>query len=340
MRKSTLTSTAFGALILAASFAAPAYATGGGEGGEGGGGGDHTCQGNANCSTTTNNYDNDTTYNKGGTGIGVGIGVGKGGDATNTNNIDNKDFNANLNIAKGGEGGDVKNSGNSFNANINTAKGGDAEVKNSGNSFNANLNKNVNDIDNKNIQGQAQSLENKNYNQDVNNNKNIQGQAQSNKNYNTNAQGQDQKQGQAQGQGQAQAVENVGNVHIENERPPVNTAYSAALATSEDTCMGSSSIGAQAVSFGVTLGTTWTDDNCRRLKNSRQLVALGYHRAATALMCFDEDVSAAMERAGTPCPNGPAVYIAPPPPAREYVPMAPVPDAPVKKRRKKVLPPK
>ena len=36
----------------------------------------------------------------------------------------------------------------------------------------------------------------------------------------------------------------------------MNTAYSAALTTSEDTCMGSSSIGAQAVSFGITLGTT------------------------------------------------------------------------------------
>jgi hypothetical protein len=108
--------------------------------------------------------------------------------------------------------------------------------------------------------------------------------------------------------------------------------------------MGSSSIGGQAVSFGLTLGTTWTDDNCQRLKNSRQLVALGYHRAATALMCFNEDVKAAMEQAGTPCPNGPAVYVAPPmaePPAREYVPMAPIPDQPRKHhRRKKALPPK
>ena len=39
--------------------------------------------------------------------------------------------------------------------------------------------------------------------------------------------------------------------------------------------MGSSSIGGQAVSFGLSVGTTWTDENCQRLKDSRQLVALG-----------------------------------------------------------------
>jgi hypothetical protein len=93
------------------------------------------------------------------------------------------------------------------------------------------------------------------------------------------------------------------NVNTYNERNPVSTAFAAPLTTGEDTCMGSSSLGAQAVSFGVSIGTTWQDENCQRLKNSRQLVALGYHRAATALMCVDEDVRMAMEEAGTPCPS-------------------------------------
>lgn len=93
------------------------------------------------------------------------------------------------------------------------------------------------------------------------------------------------------------------NVNTYDERDPVHTAYAAPLTSGEDTCMGSSSLGAQAVSFGVSLGTTWQDDNCQRLKNSRQLVALGYHRAATALMCVDDDVREAMEEAGTPCPS-------------------------------------
>ena len=187
--------------------------------------------------------------------------------------------------------------------------------------------------------GGGGDIANINVNKNDNYNKNYN----TNKVYNTNKQYQDQDQHQAQGQlqGQAQSVENVGNVNIENKRPPVNTAYSAALAVGEDTCMGSSSIGGQAVSFGLTIGTTWTDDNCQRLKNSRQLVALGYHRAATSLMCFNDDVRAAMDQAGTPCPSGPAIYVAPPPPPeREYVPMAPVPDQPVRRKRRKLLPPK
>jgi hypothetical protein len=127
----------------------------------------------------------------------------------------------------------------------------------------------------------------------------------------------------------------------------VNTAYAAPLVSGEDTCMGSSSIGAQAVSFGLSIGTTWQDDNCRRLKNSRQMVALGYHRAATALMCVDADVEAAMARAGTPCPNAAAVVAAAPvyyqeAPARQYAAMAPIDDQPVRKKRRvrKALPPK
>jgi len=92
-------------------------------------------------------------------------------------------------------------------------------------------------------------------------------------------------------------------VNNNNPRQPVNTAYAAPLTSGEDTCMGSSSLGAQAVTFGLSIGTTWQDANCRRLKNSRQLVALGYVRAATALMCVDEDVRSAMEEAGTPCPS-------------------------------------
>jgi hypothetical protein len=74
------------------------------------------------------------------------------------------------------------------------------------------------------------------------------------------------------------------------------------LVTGEDTCMGSSSIGGAGVGFGISIGTTWTDENCQRLKNARQLASLGYSRAAIALVCLDEDVQLAMRAAGTPCP--------------------------------------
>jgi hypothetical protein len=254
---------------------------------------------------TNNYYDNDTynnqTYNKGGTGIGVGI--GKGGNAS------------------------VNDSGNSYN-NIDNKNWN----SNSNSNYNKNENNNHNYNSNSNYNSNRNELKNTNYNSD----------------YNSNKQSQGQHQGQAQGQGQAQEVSDSGNssVSINNERPPVSTAYAAPLAAGEDTCMGSSSIGGQGVGFGLTLGTTWTDDNCRRLKNSRQLVSLGYHRAATALMCVDEDVKAAMVAAGTPCPGtqqaavvAPVVYAETAAPA--YVPMAPIADEPVRKRRvKKALPPK
>ncbi|HAH10442.1 MAG TPA: hypothetical protein DCL54_05110 [Alphaproteobacteria bacterium] len=81
----------------------------------------------------------------------------------------------------------------------------------------------------------------------------------------------------------------------------MNTAYAPPLVTGEDTCMGSSSVGGQAVGFGLSIGTTWTDTNCQRLKNSRQLHSLGYQRAAVALMCLNEDVATAMHAAGHPC---------------------------------------
>jgi hypothetical protein len=88
----------------------------------------------------------------------------------------------------------------------------------------------------------------------------------------------------------------------------------------EDTCMGSSSVGAQGMAFGVTVGTTWRDRNCQRLKNSRELSAMGFNRAAVALLCVDDDVRDAMTTAGTPCPGAQiqanASEAAPPAPER------------------------
>jgi hypothetical protein len=244
-------------------------------------------------------------------------------------NVDNENYNSNdsHNKAYGGDakayGGKVEDSGNSnidHSGNSKIDHSGNSKIEDSGNSYVDNHNKNYQDQDQhqKQHQDQHQSIKDSgnSYNQNDNSNSN-------------NAD---------------QSVE-VNNI---SQRAPVNTAYAAPLATGEDTCMGSSSIGAQAVSFGLSIGTTWQDDNCRRLKNSRQLVALGYHRAATSLMCVDEDVRQAMIMAGTPCPNGEAVAVVVPPPVfvpppRNYVPMAPVQDKPVRhhhRRHVEPLPPK
>lgn len=86
-------------------------------------------------------------------------------------------------------------------------------------------------------------------------------------------------------------------------RSAASTAFAAPVIATEDTCMGSSSVGAQGMAFGLSLGTTWRDRNCQRLKNARELSTMGYDTAAVALLCVDVDVQRAMRRAGTPCPG-------------------------------------
>jgi hypothetical protein len=57
------------------------------------------------------------------------------------------------------------------------------------------------------------------------------------------------------------------------------------------------------MAFGLSVGATWRDHNCQRLKNARELAHMGYDNAAVALLCVDIDVRRAMSRAGTPCPG-------------------------------------
>jgi hypothetical protein len=75
------------------------------------------------------------------------------------------------------------------------------------------------------------------------------------------------------------------------------------LTTSNDTCMGSTSGSINGPGFGVGLGTTWTDDNCVMLKNSRELWNMGMKAASMALMCTDVKTRNALEVTGFNCPN-------------------------------------
>jgi outer membrane protein OmpA-like peptidoglycan-associated protein len=86
-------------------------------------------------------------------------------------------------------------------------------------------------------------------------------------------------------------------------RVPVATAFAASLTASQETCMGSRSFGVQTIGFGLSLATTWPDRQCRRIRNARALEDFGYRSAALALLCQDEEVFDAMQRAGTPCPG-------------------------------------
>lgn len=102
-------------------------------------------------------------------------------------------------------------------------------------------------------------------------------------------------------------------------RVPVATAFAASLTASQETCMGSRSFGLQAVSFGLSVATTWPDRQCRRIRNARALEDMGYRSAAIALLCQDEEVFEAMQRAGTPCPGSQLVTFREPERAPEPV---------------------
>lgn len=144
----------------------------------------------------------------------------------------------------------------------------------------------------------------------------------SNRNYNSNGgsayqgQGQGQKQGQDQGQDQAQqntnfqlfdfSATNSGN--IDNPDIPVASAYAPHLWATEDTCMGSTSFGGQAVTFGFTFGSTWRDEDCVRRKDSRELYNMGntmpaLRVAALSRMCQKPDNMQALHAAGLSCPG-------------------------------------
>lgn len=69
-----------------------------------------------------------------------------------------------------------------------------------------------------------------------------------------------------------------------------------------DICSTGVSAGIQTFGFGISGGGSFKDENCERIKLSRQLDSMGMKVAAISLLCQDERVFFAMEMAGTPCP--------------------------------------
>lgn len=75
------------------------------------------------------------------------------------------------------------------------------------------------------------------------------------------------------------------------------------LTSSNDTCMGSTSGSVNVPGFGASVGSTWADENCKMLKNSRELWNMGMKAAALALMCTDVNNREALEMTGFICPQ-------------------------------------
>lgn len=75
------------------------------------------------------------------------------------------------------------------------------------------------------------------------------------------------------------------------------------LTASNDTCMGSTSGSVNVAGFGGSYGTTWTDENCVMLKNSREMWNMGFRAAALARMCMDGMNREAFELTDLECPQ-------------------------------------
>ena len=93
------------------------------------------------------------------------------------------------------------------------------------------------------------------------------------------------------------------NSTTSNIRSSPPSAYAPGVNSSGiDVCSTGASMGVQTFGLGISGGKSFRDENCERIKLSRQLDSMGMKVAAVALLCQDERVFFAMEQAGTPCP--------------------------------------
>lgn len=130
----------------------------------------------------------------------------------------------------------------------------------------------------------------------------------------------DQEQRQQSSQSSSSSAVNSGvNQNIVFTSPPettTNVVYSgtqviknvpstsiAPLTSSNDTCHGSVTGGVSLPGIGIGAGSTYIDENCKRLKNARELWNYGMRAAALALMCNDPENKEALEVTGYKCPN-------------------------------------
>lgn len=98
-------------------------------------------------------------------------------------------------------------------------------------------------------------------------------------------------------------VTSISTTYQAQDRNPVSSAHAAHLTASNGTCMGSSSAGAQGVSFGISIGSTWRDSGCDTRYDAQALQAMGEFDVARARLCLKPEIAEAYRRAGKPCPE-------------------------------------
>ena len=102
---------------------------------------------------------------------------------------------------------------------------------------------------------------------------------------------------------QAETITTTTETTVNQEGMPVVTAVAPSTPTYQaDTCIVTSGAGMQTLQIGFSASKMKVDENCERLKLSRQLSQLGLKVAATSVLCDDPRVWRAMRNASTPCP--------------------------------------
>src|SRR6056300_1010439 len=84
--------------------------------------------------------------------------------------------------------------------------------------------------------------------------------------------------------------------------PPSAISPQFSGGSNSDLCTVGVAGAVQTQILGISAGTTFTEDNCIRLKNAKTLYDMGMKVAAVSVMCQDQKVFDAMNHAGTPCP--------------------------------------
>ena len=84
--------------------------------------------------------------------------------------------------------------------------------------------------------------------------------------------------------------------------PPSAISPSFSSGNNSDLCTIGVAGAVQTQILGISAGTTFTEQNCIRLKNAKVMFDMGMKVAAVSIMCQDPKVFDAMMHAGTPCP--------------------------------------
>lgn len=87
-----------------------------------------------------------------------------------------------------------------------------------------------------------------------------------------------------------------------NQPPPSAISPQFSAGNNSDLCTIGVAGAVQTQILGISAGTTFTEENCIRLKNAKTLYDMGMKVAAVSTMCQDPKVFDAMMHAGTPCP--------------------------------------